>query len=206
MVACDDTGVTLLHPKVPPDFDISTPRQKRAAGVYAEALEKNKPSINAKMWAYRGANVRLNMFEFTVSRHRDGPELFFQDFEGTILGDCWHGFEAIVTASDGAIIQAACSAHARRKFESAMDHPGAIRKYRKKERSDREIRKREQRAKRRAIKNQRKHLKKRNGSSPPCHQTFASANPPTVLRDAYTQIQHPINEPAKSNTHLLGRD
>ncbi len=92
IIACDETGVTLLYPKVPPDFDLNDPKQKRAAEVYAKALAENKPSINAKMWAYRGASVKLNVFDFTVSRHRDGPNLFFENYSGTILGDCWHGF------------------------------------------------------------------------------------------------------------------
>ena len=100
-MACDDTGIKLLYPKVPPDFDLDDPKQKRASEVFAKALEENKSSINAKMWAYRGVNVKLNVFDFTVSRHRDGPDLFFENFSGTILGDCWHGFGAIASESDG---------------------------------------------------------------------------------------------------------
>ena len=123
IVACDDTGIKLLYPKVPPDFNLDDPKQKRAAEVFAKALAENKSSINAKMWAYRGVSVKLNVFDFTVSRHRDGPELFFENFSGTILGDCWHGFGAIAAKSDGLIVRAACNAHARRKFENATDYP-----------------------------------------------------------------------------------
>ena len=129
IIACDDTGVTLLYPKVIPKFDLSDLKQKRAAEVYAKALEENKPSINAKMWAYRGVSVKLNLFDFTVSRHRDGPELFFEKFSGTILGDCWHGFGSIAAASDGQIVRAACNAHARRKFENALDYPADRRQW-----------------------------------------------------------------------------
>ena len=123
IIACDDTGLTLLYPKVLPEFDLEDPKQKRAAEVYTEALRKNKSSINAKMWAYRGAVVKLNLFDFTVSRHRDGPDLFFENYSGTILGDCWHGFGAIAAESSGRIIRAACNAHARRKFDNATDYP-----------------------------------------------------------------------------------
>lgn len=123
VIACDDTGLTLLYPKVFPEFDLGDAKQKRAAEVYAQALANNKPSINAKMWAYRGASVKLNLFDFTVSRHRDGPDLFYENYSGTILGDCWHGFGAIAAESDGAIVRAACNAHARRKFENAIDYP-----------------------------------------------------------------------------------
>jgi transposase len=122
-VGCDDTGVTLLYPKTIPEFDVNDPKQRRIREVFEEALKKNKPSINAKMWAYRGVNIPLNVFDFTVSRHRDGPELFFADYEGTLLGDCWHGFEAISAASEGRILRAACNSHARRKFEQSTSYP-----------------------------------------------------------------------------------
>ena len=123
IVACDDTGVRMLYPKVPPNLDVTAPKQKRIAEVFDQALKEGKPSINAKMWAYRGVSVKLNLFDFTVSRHRDGPELFFENYQGTLLGDCWHGFGAIATHSHGSIVRAACNAHARRKFEDAKDYP-----------------------------------------------------------------------------------
>ena len=122
-VGCDDTSVTLLYPKTIPKLDLDNPKQRRIQEVFQEAIEDNKPSINAKMWAYRGVNVKLNVFDFTVSRHRDGPELFFVDYEGTLLGDCWHGFEAIAAASAGSILRAACNTHARRKFEDSTSYP-----------------------------------------------------------------------------------
>jgi hypothetical protein len=115
--------VTLLYPKEPPDFDLNDPKQKRIQEVFTEAWNENKPSIRAKMWAYRGERVKLNVFDFTVSRHRDGPELFFENWGGTILGDCWHGFGSIAAQSDGAILRSACVAHARRKFDDAKDYP-----------------------------------------------------------------------------------
>src|SRR5690606_35141820 len=83
-IACDDTGTTLLYPKAPPEFDLADPKQRRIAEVFAEAKAASKPSIQAKMWGYRGLSVKLNLFDFTVSRHRDGPELFFQNYRGTI--------------------------------------------------------------------------------------------------------------------------
>ena len=122
-VGCDDTGVTLLYPKTLPPFDLSDPKQRRIQEVFQEALDAGKPSINGKMWAYRGVNIKLNLFDFTVSRHRDGPEWFFADYEGTLLGDCWHGFEAIAVSSQGRIVRAACNAHARRKFEDSTAYP-----------------------------------------------------------------------------------
>ena len=123
VIGCDDTGVTLLYPKALPTFDLSDPKQRRIHEVFSKALDNDKPSINAKMWAYRGATIPLNVFDFTVSRHRDGPELFFADYSGTLLGDCWHGFESIALASDGAIVRAACNSHARRKIRDSTAYP-----------------------------------------------------------------------------------
>ncbi len=133
-VACDDTGVTLLYPKEPPDFSAIDPddhKQQRIAEVFNEALKEGKPSIRAKMWAYRGVKVKLNVFDFTVSRHRDGPNSFFENYRGTILGDCWHGFGAIAAESSGTIVRAACNSHARRKFEDAIDYPADRRRWMK---------------------------------------------------------------------------
>ena len=123
IVGCDDTSVTLLYSKTLPVFDLDDPKQRRMHEVFRKAIEQNKPSIPAKMWAYRGVTIPLNVFDFTVSRHRDGPELFFADYAGTLLGDCWSGFEAIAVASNGAITRAACNAHARRKVRESAAYP-----------------------------------------------------------------------------------
>lgn len=123
IVGCDDTSVTLLYDKTLPVLDLADPQQRRMHEVFTKAIAENKPSIQAKMWAYRGATVPLNVFDFTISRHRDGPELFFTDYRGTLLGDCWHGFEAIAVASAGAIERAACNAHARRKVRESLAYP-----------------------------------------------------------------------------------
>ena len=122
IVGCDDTGVTLLYPKTIPQFDLDDPKQRRIHEVFTKALNENKPSIRAKMWAYRGQTIPLNVFDFTVSRHRDGPELFFAHYEGTLLGDCWHGFESIACSSD-TIVRAACNSHARRKIRESTSYP-----------------------------------------------------------------------------------
>jgi hypothetical protein len=63
--------------------------------------------------------VPLNVFDFTVSWHRDGPAMMLADFGGIVLGDCYSGYEGIALASDGRIRRASCAAHARRKFIEA---------------------------------------------------------------------------------------
>ncbi|NOZ41077.1 MAG: hypothetical protein GXP24_12755, partial [Planctomycetes bacterium] len=48
MIGCDDTGVTLLYPKILPKFDLTDPKERRIHEVFAKALDEGKPCINAK--------------------------------------------------------------------------------------------------------------------------------------------------------------
>ena len=90
------------------------------AAAHADA----RKSITSRMWAYRGITVPINVFDFTVSRHRDGPEIFLDGFTGKLMADCYSGYDAVEIASDGRIIRAACVAHARRKvFDARSNHP-----------------------------------------------------------------------------------
>ena len=124
VIGTDDTTVTLITPQEMPDFDPSDPKSARAREVIAAALEPRRASVTARMWAYRSVTAPINLFDFTVSRHRDGPEIVLSGFEGTILADCYAGYESIEMGSAGKIHRAACVAHARRKvFESRNNHP-----------------------------------------------------------------------------------
>ena len=69
------------------------------------------------MWAYRAFEIPVNVFDFTVSRHRDGPDEFLKDFAGHLMADCWSGFQKIDVRSGSRITFAACWAHARRKID-----------------------------------------------------------------------------------------
>jgi hypothetical protein len=64
------------------------------------------------------------VLDFTVSRHREGPDWMLRGFAGVLLGDCWSGFQKIELRSDAWIQGAACWAHARRKLsERRLNHP-----------------------------------------------------------------------------------
>lgn len=126
VVSTDDTGVTLLLPKVLPTIDPNDVRSQRIHEVLSAAFKDNKKHVKAKMWAYRGSTVPLNIFDFTVSRHRDGPDQFLIDtnFKGVLLADCYSGYTGIHLRSDDGITHAACNSHARRKiFEARDNHP-----------------------------------------------------------------------------------
>lgn len=123
-LGCDETRVTLILPPAAPEVDPDDPRSQRVHEVFAEALAAGRVSIGARMWAYRSFELPLNVFDFTVSRHRDGPDEFLQDFQGLLMADCWSGFQKIHLRSDARIIRGACWAHARRKLlEGRSSHP-----------------------------------------------------------------------------------
>ena len=77
------------------------------------------------MWACRSLGLAgANVFDFRVSRHRDGSAEFLKNYTGILLGDCYTGFESIVLASESRIVRAACHAHARRYIYDAREyHP-----------------------------------------------------------------------------------
>ena len=124
IIGTDDTTVTLVVKDTPPPLDPDDPKAARAREVIAAAQAELRGSITARMWVYRSITASINVFDFTVSRHRDGPELFLDGFAGSLMADCYSGYEAVRTRSDGKIVRAACVAHARRKVFNARDnHP-----------------------------------------------------------------------------------
>jgi transposase len=124
IIGTDDTTVTLVVKDTPPPLDPDDPKAARAREVIAAAQAEQRGSITARMWVYRSITAPINVFDFTVSRHRDGPDLFLDGFAGSLMADCYSGYEAVRTKSDGRIVRAACVAHARRKvFDSRGNHP-----------------------------------------------------------------------------------
>ena len=76
------------------------------------------------MWAYRSVTVPLVFFDFTASRHRDGPDLVLAGFRGKLMADCYSAYQGIELRSDGQIERGACVTHARRKvFEARESYP-----------------------------------------------------------------------------------
>ncbi len=124
VLGCDETPVTLIVPPQLPELDPQDPRSARLLEVLSKAQAEGRPSVQGRMWAYRSLELPFNVFDFTVSRHRDGPDWMLSGFTGFLLGDCWSGFQKIELRSDARIQRAACSAHARRKLhECRVNHP-----------------------------------------------------------------------------------
>jgi transposase len=74
----------------------------------------------AKFWVYVGdAAHPYSVYDFTISRQRDGPTKFLQSFEGYLQADAYSGYDGIYVGSEGAIIEVACWAHCRRYWWEA---------------------------------------------------------------------------------------
>ena len=117
-IGTDETRVTLLLPEVIPMAKEGDAKSRRIHEVFTEAQAAGRKSVSGRMWAYRSVTVPINVFDFTVSRHRDGPDdvLVACGFVGKLLGDCYSGYQGITLRSDSRIVRAACNAHARRKI------------------------------------------------------------------------------------------
>ena len=74
----------------------------------------------ARMWVYVGDQANpYNLFDFTLSRSRDGPAQFLKEYKQTIVADAYGGYDGICL--EAGITQAGCWAHARRKFVDTRD-------------------------------------------------------------------------------------
>jgi transposase len=72
----------------------------------------------ARMWVYVGdAAHPYNVFDFTLSRGRDGPKYFLKDYNQVLLADAYGGYDGVVAGN--AIVRAGCWAHLRRKVIEA---------------------------------------------------------------------------------------
>jgi transposase len=80
-------------------------------------------SCTGRFWAYIGdAQHPYSVYDFTMSRARDGPAAFLKDYRGFLQADAYGGYDGIFTGSDGGIVEVACWAHARRKFHEARSN------------------------------------------------------------------------------------
>ena len=124
ILGTDDTRLTLLIPQTLPKPDPDDPKSQRTFERLSDAVKDGKPSIRARMWAYRSVNIPLVFFDFTVSRSRAGPDLILADFHGKLMADCYSAYQGIELRTDGQIQRGACVTHARRKvFEAREAYP-----------------------------------------------------------------------------------
>jgi transposase len=92
--------------------------------TYVNALGGEKPgSTKARFWVYLSASAApYSVYDFTMSRSRDGPATFLADYHGFLQADAYGGYDGIFLGSNGTIVEVACWAHARRKFYDARSN------------------------------------------------------------------------------------
>src|ERR1035437_3805893 len=77
-----------------------------------QAPEKASPT---RIWIYRGDEEHpYNVFDFPLSRSRDGPAKFLAGYQQVLLADAYGGYEGICL--EEGMTQAGCWAHGRRKI------------------------------------------------------------------------------------------
>jgi transposase len=84
-------------------------------------LGGEKPgSTKGRFWVYIGDALHpYSVYDFTMSRSRDGPATFLAGYRGFLQADAYGGYDGIFLGSSGTIEEVACWAHARRKFHEA---------------------------------------------------------------------------------------
>jgi transposase len=77
-------------------------------------------SAKGRFWVYIGdAEHPYSVYDFTMSRAREGPAAFLAGYRGFLQADAYGGYDGIFLDANGTIVEVACWAHARRKFYDA---------------------------------------------------------------------------------------
>ena len=83
-------------------------------------------SRTARFWAYLGDKDHpFEVYDFTVSRERHGPEEFLRDYSGYLQADAYGGYDGVYLKSNGSIKEVACWAHTRRYWYKAREEDPA---------------------------------------------------------------------------------
>ena len=83
-------------------------------------LDRSQPEgrFKGRMWVFCGETGEL-FYEYTPTKETKWPKARLAGFKGTLQADAYPGFDDLF--KDGSILEAGCSAHARRKFKEAHD-------------------------------------------------------------------------------------
>lgn len=104
-------------------------QQRIFSGDYLQAdetpipvLTHDKPGSTHKgyHWVYYDPGNKLVLFDYQKSRGREGPDKLLQNFHGHLQTDGYQVYDGLKNQAN--ITQLACMAHARRKFEHALDN------------------------------------------------------------------------------------
>jgi transposase len=80
-----------------------------------------------RFWTYVGDDTHpYAVYDYTPNHKRDGPQTFLKDYRGVLQADAFGGYDGIFLKSKGKIVEAACAAHARRKFFEVRETAPAL--------------------------------------------------------------------------------
>lgn len=89
-------------------------------------LTNDKPGSTHKgyHWVYYDPINKIVLFDYQKTRGREGPDELLKNYTGHLQTDGYHAYNNLKNQAN--IIQLACMAHARRKFEHALDSDPAL--------------------------------------------------------------------------------
>ena len=71
-------------------------------------------------WTYIGDDQHpYSVFDFTENRSSVGPQRFLDGYSGFVHADAYSGYDAVFNNAPGQVLEVACWAHTRRKFDAA---------------------------------------------------------------------------------------
>jgi transposase len=110
-----------------PLYDVSRERILKTDYLMADetpipVLTKDKPGSTHKgyHWVYYDPVRRLVLFDYRKSRGREGPDEILKEFKGYLQVDGYSGYNNLSNGNHITLL--ACMAHARRKFDKALDN------------------------------------------------------------------------------------
>ncbi len=81
-------------------------------------MQAKDKAIRAYMWVYIGDEDHpYNIYDFSMSRNREGPINFLGDYDRVLLADGYAGYNGVVAGN--ALTRAGCWLHLKRKFVEA---------------------------------------------------------------------------------------
>lgn len=76
---------------------------------------------NCKFWPYLGDWLHpYAVYDFTLTRERDGPQKFLSGFQGYLQADAYSGYDCIYAGNE--VLEVACGIHARRYWHRAREN------------------------------------------------------------------------------------
>ncbi len=86
--------------------------------IPVKSPKRKGSTYNGYLWTYIGDQMDV-VFDFTATRSRQGPIKFLGDYDGYVQADAYSGYDEFFRM--GNATEVGCNAHARRKFEYALD-------------------------------------------------------------------------------------